>query len=534
MNEPTEAVVVSSQSNAVTRISDNAMGVADILAQVKLIQNVMKEVMHEGEHFGTIPGCGNKQTLLQPGAQKLTMTFRLAPEYQIQETNFPNGHKEYRVICTLKSIANGNFVGQGVGCCSTLESKYRWRAGARKCPECGKETIIKGRKEYGGGWLCFAKKGGCGAKWADDSDGGQAFESMDMSKVEHDSPADFYNTVLKMAKKRAFVDATITATAASDIFTQDVGDLEGEEAPEQPPKTPQDAPRKPKRQAPVQSAAAPAAPKSATASAVIGKDDEKGWHQYLGSCKERLLQLVTADDEWAWWRYAVDHDWILPSGESLLDARREKMFEGYDRKNSKESIKAIFEKHTAQVKAQAASCSVELHDEIQRGMTPMVAPKKAAAASAPAPATTPAPNTCPACKSTAIKTHDDLVGVSWCQKCGTQWHADNRGEDYEEHEWMLAELPFAPKDPEKKDYQGMTLGQLSRIDNKYWFGIVKNFKAEPFRGRPPSKEAVEFAAACDAARKHLEEAKRAEPAEHRGNEPSAFDTPHPEDDDVPF
>jgi len=164
----------------------------------------------------------------------------------------------------------------------------------------------------------------------------------------------------------------------------------------------------------------------------------------------------------------------------------------------------------------------------------MVAPKKAAAASAPAPATTPAPNTCPACKSTAIKTHDDLVGVSWCQKCGTQWHADNRGEDYEEHEWMLAELPFAPKDPEKKDYQGMTLGQLSRIDSKYWFGIVKNFKAEPFRGRPPSKEAVEFAAACDAARKHLEEAKRAEPAERRGNEPSAFDTPHPEDDDVPF
>jgi hypothetical protein len=34
------------------------------------------------------------------------------------------------------------------------------------CPKCGKTgTIIKGREEYGGGFLCFAKKGGCGAKF---------------------------------------------------------------------------------------------------------------------------------------------------------------------------------------------------------------------------------------------------------------------------------------------------------------------------------------------------------------------------------
>ena len=44
-------------------------------------------------------------------------------------------------------------------------------------------------------------------------------------KIEHDNPADYYNTVLKMAKKRAHVDAMLTATAASDIFTQDLEDL---------------------------------------------------------------------------------------------------------------------------------------------------------------------------------------------------------------------------------------------------------------------------------------------------------------------
>ncbi len=44
-------------------------------------------------------------------------------------------------------------------------------------------------------------------------------------KVENDNPADNYNTVLKMAKKRALVDAVLTATAASDIFTQDLEDI---------------------------------------------------------------------------------------------------------------------------------------------------------------------------------------------------------------------------------------------------------------------------------------------------------------------
>lgn len=202
-----------------------AMGVQEIIAQVNLIQEVMGKVMHEGEHYGAIPGCGDKKTLLQPGAQKLTMTFRLAPEYQIQEVNLDRGHKEYRVTCTLRSMGSGAFVGQGVGCCSTMESKYRYRGGARKCPECGKETIIKGKAEFGGGWLCWQKKGGCGFKWPD---GAAEIESQSIDKVENENPADCYNTVLKMAKKRAFVDATITATAASDIFTQDIGDEEAE------------------------------------------------------------------------------------------------------------------------------------------------------------------------------------------------------------------------------------------------------------------------------------------------------------------
>jgi hypothetical protein len=50
----------------------------------------------------------------------------------------------------------------------------------------------------------------------------------DEGRSENPDIADLYNTVLKMAKKRAFVDATITATAASDFFTQDVEDFASE------------------------------------------------------------------------------------------------------------------------------------------------------------------------------------------------------------------------------------------------------------------------------------------------------------------
>jgi hypothetical protein len=36
------------------------------------------------------------------------------------------------------------------------------------CPNCGKtEHVIKGKEEFGGGWLCWKNKGGCGEKWQD-------------------------------------------------------------------------------------------------------------------------------------------------------------------------------------------------------------------------------------------------------------------------------------------------------------------------------------------------------------------------------
>lgn len=155
--------------------------VADVREQVNQIQYLMKAVLKEGEHYGKIPGTGKnaKPTLLQPGAEKIASMFKLVPSYDIRRTDFGNGHREIEVTCTLTNV-DGQPVGTGVGTCSTLESKYRYR-------------------------------------WTGYGDARHREENPDI--------ADTWNTVLKMAKKRAFVDAVKSTTAASDIFTQDVEDM---------------------------------------------------------------------------------------------------------------------------------------------------------------------------------------------------------------------------------------------------------------------------------------------------------------------
>jgi ssDNA-binding Zn-finger/Zn-ribbon topoisomerase 1 len=193
-----------------------------VIDRKRKIVEVMEAVMKDGEHYGKIPGCGPKPTLFKAGAETLAMTFGLAPTFRIQQADLPGGHREYQVSCTLTHIASGAVVAEGVGCGSSMESKHRWRGGGRQCPECGKAAIIKGKAEFGGGWVCFAKKGGCGAKW---NDGDDAIEGQPADRIENADPADVFNTVLKMAKKRAQVDATLTACGASDLLAQDLEDL---------------------------------------------------------------------------------------------------------------------------------------------------------------------------------------------------------------------------------------------------------------------------------------------------------------------
>ncbi len=210
------------ENYGVLNFEEYAMSVDSVVRQVNLVQEIMKATMKDGEHYGVIPGT-NKPSLYKPGAEKLGFTFRLAPEYEVTTLDWPGGHREYQVKCKLRHIPTGTMVGEGVGTCTTLEGKYRYRGGEKEgtgqpvpkeywnLKNAGKmsEAIdLIGGPGYGVGKI--------DGKWEICSIG---------EKQEHDNPADYYNTCEKMAKKRAHVDAILTATAASDIFTQDVEDM---------------------------------------------------------------------------------------------------------------------------------------------------------------------------------------------------------------------------------------------------------------------------------------------------------------------
>lgn len=191
-----------------------------MLSQVKHIQAVMAKAMKKDEHYGVIPGCGPKPALLKPGAEKLLLTFRLAPSFQIERIDMPRENREYSIVCTIKSIQNGVELGQGVGSCSTMENKFRYRGTEKeftdqpipaKYWDLKKTDFVKAQELIGGKGFSAGK-----------NDAGQYVICIQGEKKENDNPADLYNTILKMAKKRALVDAVLTVTAASDIFVQDV------------------------------------------------------------------------------------------------------------------------------------------------------------------------------------------------------------------------------------------------------------------------------------------------------------------------
>lgn len=219
MEDGNTALALRDGPRALAKASDE-MSVVDLVHRVSKVQEVQQQVMKEGHHYGKIPGV-DKPTLFKPGAEILGMTFRLDPQFSVDERR-DGEHREFVVTCTLYHAPTGTRLGSGLGSCSTRESKYAWRKGERKCPQCNASAIIKGKKEYGGGWVCFNKKGGCGAKF---KDGAQEIEGQSTDRVPNPDIADMYNTVLKMAVKRAHVAAILFVTCASDIFTQDVEDM---------------------------------------------------------------------------------------------------------------------------------------------------------------------------------------------------------------------------------------------------------------------------------------------------------------------
>jgi len=185
-----------------------------VMKRVTIIHDFMKHNMESKKDYDTIPGT-QKPTLLLPGAEKIRMMFGFADKYEIQYNHMNDGHREVIVTCSLYNH-DGVYLGGGIGSCSTMESKYRYRK-ASSSYEVQDSPVPA---DY---WDNKSKYKGYGSKKIDGV--WKWVKYGDAERIENPDIADVYNTVLKMAKKRALVDAVKTVTGSSDLFTQDTEDF---------------------------------------------------------------------------------------------------------------------------------------------------------------------------------------------------------------------------------------------------------------------------------------------------------------------
>lgn len=169
--------------------------IANTMAKIQQMQNVVQKTLKKGHDFGEVPGT-SKPTLLKPGGEKICMLFGLNPEYEFLQTteDYDKEFFSYNIRCTL--FRNRQPVAQGVGSCNSKEKKYRF-ANVDTIPE----TYIGQSEEY------------------TDKYGRVRY------KINNPDICSLVNTILKMAKKRAFIDAVLQVASLSEVFTQDIEDM---------------------------------------------------------------------------------------------------------------------------------------------------------------------------------------------------------------------------------------------------------------------------------------------------------------------
>ena len=207
-------------------------GINQTIAELALLDEFVKTVMVKGQDYGTVPGI-DKPFLWKAGADNIIAAMRCHSESRQTDgtINPATGFVIYEHEAVIKRNVSGMVIAQGVGCCTNQETKYRWRDAQRLCPECQAPAIIKGKAEYGGGWLCWNKRGGCGFKFMD---GDPTIEDQPLGRVENPDPLDQTNTIMKMSEKRAVVDATLKLPGVARFFSQDFEIQSGEPTPEGP------------------------------------------------------------------------------------------------------------------------------------------------------------------------------------------------------------------------------------------------------------------------------------------------------------
>lgn len=206
----TQALEVSGHGQVQTQ--QDWYGADQVLKRVRAVQQLMDAVMKKDTHYGVIPGT-KKPTLYKAGSEQILAMFRLAVDPVIEDLS-TDDECRIRVLCRLTDI-HGRFMGAGIGEASSSEQKYKWR-----------RIVSKAEWDY------FQKNfpDRTRIKFFSFYQNGRRQEGQE--EQIRAEVADIRNTILKMAKKRAQIDATLTVTGSSDCFDQDLDDLPPEVAAE--------------------------------------------------------------------------------------------------------------------------------------------------------------------------------------------------------------------------------------------------------------------------------------------------------------
>jgi len=297
MNETKDDAIELRRGDVLDISSDTIKGK---LTAIAAFQAIVRRELKDGHDYGTIPGTP-KPTLLKPGAEKIAKLLNCYDEYEIIEKvqDWEKPHFYYLVRCILSDMATGTKISSGLGSCNSYESKYRYRwveeavipVGLDKDTlktRGGKKTIFEfkfaiEKRETGGQYgkpkeywdtLDAAIKAGTAKEVTKETKRGKSpgYEMLVNSfqyQVPNPDIFDLVNTFLKMAKKRALVDAALSAGRLSDLFTQDMEDITGVDVAE-----PEEVEEKFKKVQPVQ-AQAPKKPETSEFPGSTAADPEQ-------------------------------------------------------------------------------------------------------------------------------------------------------------------------------------------------------------------------------------------------------------------
>lgn len=156
-----------STTNPSSTLPDLIITSTEAKERIEKLQEFVKTSMVRGVDYGSIDGF-SKPTLLKPGAEKFCDAFGFSKTVDVinRIEQWDVGIFSYEVRVTLSNKETGVVEAEGIGSCNSKEASFRYQ-----------------------------------------------------------DPFTIVNTLLKMAKKRALIDAVLSATRASGLFIQVIEDF---------------------------------------------------------------------------------------------------------------------------------------------------------------------------------------------------------------------------------------------------------------------------------------------------------------------